>query len=534
MLGRRKKGPDLDERLRSLQLAVEAADGLLDDTALAPARRLLDRSGERLGHGVDLTVVALAGATGSGKSSLFNALAETELSRVAARRPTTSTTHACSWGRDATALLDWLGVERRHAVPPTQDGPDGLVLLDLPDHDSTAPEHRREVDRIVAVADLVVWVVDPQKYGDQAIHEQYLRPLAGHGGVLLVALNQADRLSPDELEACRRDLGRLLVEDGLPDVAVVTTSVKAEGGVDSLRFALGQRLQARKLAIERLEADVGAIAARLAALCGDQSQTSSLDPKARDAVIDTLLDAAGVEQVTDAVAGSYRSRAAASTGWPATRWLRKVRPDPLRRLHLGNGGGGRTSLPKATSVTSARAETAVRTLVEQATAPLPLAWADAVRADVEGRSSMLVSRLDAAVAATDLGMDRAPRWWRAVGFVQTVLFVVALTGALWLGALFVLSYLQLDVETPEVGRLPLPTLLLGGGVVLGLLLAFLSRPLAKLGSRRRARKARGRLEESVRRVADVEVFAPIEHVLARRTHYCEAVAAAGPDAPEKA
>ena len=64
------------------------------------------RAGERLGHGVEHTVVALAGATGSGKSSLFNALAGADLSTVGVRRPTTSVTSACAWGEDASALLD--------------------------------------------------------------------------------------------------------------------------------------------------------------------------------------------------------------------------------------------------------------------------------------------------------------------------------------------------------------------------------------------------------------------------------------------
>ena len=45
---------------------------------------------------------------------------------------------------------------------------DGLVLLDLPDHDSTEVAHHLEVDRLVQLADLLVWVLDPQKYADAA------------------------------------------------------------------------------------------------------------------------------------------------------------------------------------------------------------------------------------------------------------------------------------------------------------------------------------------------------------------------------
>ena len=63
------------------------------------------------------------------------------------------------------------------------------MLLDLPDFDSVEHAHRLEVDRLIELVDLVVWVVDPQKYADAALHDRYLRPLAGHAGVMLVVLN---------------------------------------------------------------------------------------------------------------------------------------------------------------------------------------------------------------------------------------------------------------------------------------------------------------------------------------------------------
>ena len=47
---------------------------------------------------------------------------------------------------------------------------------------------------MVELVDLLVWVADPQKYADAALHDGYLRPLAGHGDAMVVVLNQADRL----------------------------------------------------------------------------------------------------------------------------------------------------------------------------------------------------------------------------------------------------------------------------------------------------------------------------------------------------
>src|SRR5687767_3304327 len=154
----RKEPANLDRKLAALRVAADNAEGRLDETELGPLRELLTRAGERLGLGVDLTVVALAGATGSGKSSLFNALAGTDLAEVGVRRPTTSSARASVWGAaDASPLLDWLQVPHRHHQ--NEDELDGLILLDLPDHDSTEVAHRLEVDRLIELVDLFVWVV---------------------------------------------------------------------------------------------------------------------------------------------------------------------------------------------------------------------------------------------------------------------------------------------------------------------------------------------------------------------------------------
>ena len=54
----------LERRLAALGEAVEIAEGRLD---VAQARAVVDRAGARIGHGLEATVVALAGPTGAGK-----------------------------------------------------------------------------------------------------------------------------------------------------------------------------------------------------------------------------------------------------------------------------------------------------------------------------------------------------------------------------------------------------------------------------------------------------------------------------------
>ena len=70
------------------------------------------------------------------------------------------------------------------------------MLLDLPDFDSVEASHRVEADRLLALVDLMVWVLDPQKYADKVVHRRYLAQFGRHRDITVVALNQADLLSP--------------------------------------------------------------------------------------------------------------------------------------------------------------------------------------------------------------------------------------------------------------------------------------------------------------------------------------------------
>jgi GTP-binding protein EngB required for normal cell division len=513
--------PTLADRLAGLREAVELADGRLAVPEVERARTLLAKAGARQALG-GATVVALAGATGSGKSTLFNALSGEQVSTPGVRRPTTGVAHATVWGEPQHALLDWLQVPRRHAHAP-DPALDGLVLLDLPDHDSVRLENRLEVDRLVELVDVLVWVLDPEKYADAAVHDRYLRPLAGHAGTLLVVLNQADRLPAADLETCRTDLRRLLDDEGLADAALLTVSARTGTGLPELLAALADRVAQRRAATQRLTADVRG-AARALQVHGGPPTRPRLD---EGALTRALAGAAGVPAVVSAVERSTVKAGTAATGWPVVRWAGKLRPDPLRRLHLGDPAA-RSSLPTPGSVQQAAVATAVRRARDDAGEGLPLAWSDDLRRTVEVHTERLADRLDQAVTGADLGLERTPLWQRAVGGLQWAVTAAALVGALWLLALVVLGWLQLAdlVPLPRVEGLPLPTLLLVGGLLAGLLLAVLARPLVGLRARRRAGKARRRLEQAVAEVGRAEVLDPLRETTDDHARFTAALARA--------
>ena len=166
----------LADRLEALSSVATLGADRLSEELIGELRGLDDRAGARLRLSGEYTVVALAGATGSGKSSLFNAIAGAPLAAVGVRRPTTSATQAVILGPSGAAeLLDWLSVaSRQYGDAAETPELSGLVLLDLPDHDSTEASHRAEVDRLVRLVDAFVWVLDPQKYADAESRSDWL------------------------------------------------------------------------------------------------------------------------------------------------------------------------------------------------------------------------------------------------------------------------------------------------------------------------------------------------------------------------
>jgi GTP-binding protein EngB required for normal cell division len=526
LLSRKDVSAHLVDHLRALGEAVELCEGRVDSGALAEARRVVDQADRRLAISGSATVVALAGATGSGKSSIFNALSGTELATVGVRRPTTAHAMASSWGEEsAEELLDWLQIPRRHVLtadPALDAALDGLVLLDLPDHDSTELDHRMEVDRLVRLVDEFIWVVDPQKYADAAIHDRYLKPLAQHADVMMIILNQVDKLTSSQREQCLSDLQRLLNSEGLGKVPVMAVSAATGEGIEALRETLARQVAEKQAAARRLAADVSVAAASLSTASGTTKVTPVARPSA-DRLTTQVAIAAGVPVVTEAVGKAWRLRGGLATGWPVLAWIAKFKPDPLRRLHLDRlgvgrrhkeidpAGVGRTSLPATSGVQKARVDTAVRTLADEAAQGLTRGWADAIKQAARSSEDALPDRVDRAIATTGLDLAQHRRWWQLVRVLQWLLVAAVVAGLGWLGVSFLLVYLQLP-PLPEVTwwGLPAPTVLLVGGVLAGLLLAGLARIFVEVGARRRTSQARQSLRAAIARVTGELVIDPVK------------------------
>jgi GTP-binding protein EngB required for normal cell division len=253
---------EIADVLDALDLAIARSEGVLppetSDRMAAAARRARTRTGF-VGEAL---VVALAGGTGSGKSSLLNALLGADIVATGVTRPTTqlaTAVHAPRPFADLGPLLEELDVDTIEIVPTAGD----VVYVDLPDFDSTERAHRHVVERVLPRVDAVVWVLDPEKYADPVLHRGFLGRLADHESQFVFALNQADRI-PGDVTTVVESLAAHLVADGFRSPDIVATVGVAIGGrppnVTALEGVVERRLDRKSTALSKLALDMRSLA----------------------------------------------------------------------------------------------------------------------------------------------------------------------------------------------------------------------------------------------------------------------------------
>ena len=578
----------------SLKEAISYGEGRVPETVLLDAAETLERLSQRRELSTEHTVIGFFGATGSGKSTLFNAIAGQNIALSAPTRPTTSTVQAAIWEAEGSEeLLDWLGIDKRvypqtqalaaeeasgGAAAPnavTEPAPGlfnrirravggrgemrtrtgGLILLDMPDFDSVTTTNRDLAARMMRYVDVLVWVVDPQKYADAVIHRDFMVPLAASGAQALCVLNQADKLAPAEVPAVLASLTRLLQAEGTEAhllAAPIAVSARTGEGVDVLRDLLAQVAAAKSLSLQRTDAQLHATASQLRAYAGGEGAVlaGAYALEAEQKLVKACYTSSQAEQVLQAATASYRRAAGQHTGWILTRWTSRLKADPLRRLHLGQQDEKKSSskaaksagmlgsdsenapelvassLPPLSAAQKAGMANAVRQYSKQMAARIDEPWKRSMKEAALSREAELPELLERDMMRIDYGLGRTRAPWVIFNALQWIALLSALVGVGWLTLISGMAYLQIQLPpapTPEGSPVPLPTLLLLLGILLGIASAGVGRLLTAMGSRYYARKLRGRLQTGVEKAVQSCVVAPVQLEAKRLNAYRKAL-----------
>ena len=315
------------ERLRASLADVGLSlhlDGIVEqrEAAAAAVRQIDDYIRPRLAN-LDAPLLAVVGgSTGSGKSTIVNALLGVATTRVGVIRPTTRQpilVHSpvdAGWFASDRILPGLARVRGRVSAPGTpasaagdtpeaariselmllehESVPRSLAIIDAPDIDSVADENRALAAQLLAAADLWLFVTTANRYAD-AVPWRLLEGAAARQITVGVALN---RVPPGATDEVLPDLRAMLTARGLADAPVFTID---EQPLDDLGMLPASAVAGPRAWLEGIAGDRASrarIAARtLSGAIGDLDQRVARIADARQQQLDWLD---GAEAAADA------------------------------------------------------------------------------------------------------------------------------------------------------------------------------------------------------------------------------------------
>jgi energy-coupling factor transporter ATP-binding protein EcfA2 len=416
----------------------------------------------RLGEPDAPLLVVVAGPTGSGKSTIVNSIAESEVSRPGPLRPTTR--QPVVWcHRRHSERYNRVGSVECEVVADDHPLLEDLTIVDTPDIDSYVAEHRAITVEILHHADIVVFLTSAQRYAD-AVPWEILRAIDRRGSQIVYVLNRLSRRASGAIS----DYTALLRRHGLtqggddPDVFPIQEQrVRGEASILPAKALSRLSAELRHIAAQRGEV-LGQITARAAAYAVAESQAVADDVIAQDeerqrleAVVDRVYADALEELTTELDRGSLirtevveRWSERVGTG-DVARWIRGS-ASWLKNMADRLGGQPAAEVGRIESEARRELADAVTIRLERAARSVGTAW------EVEEAGRTLLSpdlRTAGAAAAeeTDAVIDRwlaslaalveaeGPRRFRAArvastgvnaAAVATILAVFAATGGL--------------------------------------------------------------------------------------------------------
>jgi energy-coupling factor transporter ATP-binding protein EcfA2 len=515
---------DIAEALDLLDLAIGRAVEIVEPESVKAHAETAAEIRKRLGFLGTSVVVALVGGTGSGKSSLLNALAGEQIAPTGVLRPTTD--RPLAWipanpEPGLIRLLDDLGVQDRVGHDTFGD----IAILDLPDNDSVVGSHRLTVERLLPRVDAVIWILDPEKYNDRLLHRDFLGSLRRYSSQFLFVLNQIDRLSPVEEAEVVADILRALADDGIADARLLAVAADPDEGppigIARLSRDLLGKYEAKQAVMAKALADLREARDGVAEATGiGLGQGTAYDDRweatARQ-VADSLVESLAEKEASAEVAGKRMALSmgggpvAATVSWLRSRRLSRAlgvppQSEPIRMLP----GAGFT-----------RAAALVTEFVTDLSFEVGGPFGRTLREEVvpEHLESEIGRSVEAAVLDVDeFSVTSTSRWWRVAGAFQWLVAAVLIAGVLWLWS---------DPGSVRPGGEVRPIIMVVAALLLGSIVRAEVVAVGRQAGRRSLDRYAQEMKDAVRSSLDRRIGAPIRIRMRARAEVAGALAELG-------
>ncbi len=181
-------------------------------------------------------VIAIAGGTNTGKSTITNVLMKKEITATDYKAAATKRPVLIASERKARECLNnsmFLEFEavrmenKEEAIAPSlpnnillvkeeESLPDTYLYLDTPDIDSIAKEHWKIAEKIVSAGDIIVAVISDSKYKDDAVVKFFRRALE-EGKIVIPIMNKVERDNPKYHQIAEEQIKDFLKEIGIQE-----------------------------------------------------------------------------------------------------------------------------------------------------------------------------------------------------------------------------------------------------------------------------------------------------------------------------
>lgn len=403
----------------------------------------------------DFALVVFAGSSGGGKSTLLNALARSNLVETGTARPTTKEIRAFTHPEaDISTRREYTGLADLRAVDSEDAGafPEWLVAVEVPDRRLFQEENPRfaaKIEEILDLADVTVWVTDPQKYADADFLADLRRWGNPQGSV--VVLTHTEALAADSLDAVMKDLQTALEKSGI-GLPVMNATVFDESTVAAFREKILEMATLPESRFRAMNFRLQKVAQTIAREAAVSPEVEVETQGAEEKFCGQVAQACAVEETEEQLQKSYLRASRPFMMPPPLTWLAGAQPLTESPQFL----------PPKTN--TAEVNLAARHFVDAVGEKYPQNWNSFFHRRAAHHAASLISALDLALASWEGPRLENKLWWRLWRAWQWIILFALVATSIW-ALIWLVSFLGGAPIPGLLGPVPLPPLSFGLALV---------------------------------------------------------------------